>query len=57
LRETAGRELPHLQMIGDALTADPFAGTGAVGAIACLKIFLLIAFHYFYLLMTPDRNS
>ena len=55
-RKTAGREFPHPPMIGDTLTAYPFAGTRGVCAIACFKSLLLITFHELHLLVSPDRK-
>jgi hypothetical protein len=44
-REAARRQLTHLQMVTDALTAYTLARAGFVGAIAIGEIAVLIAFH------------
>jgi hypothetical protein len=43
--EAAAGELPLLQMVLEALAAEPFAVARFVGAIAVREIFFLIAFH------------
>ncbi len=59
--KTAGRELPHSQMIGDTLAADPFPGTRVVCTIACFEILFSVAFHDIFLLACrtgiPDARS
>jgi hypothetical protein len=43
--EEAAGEFLGFEMIGDALAAEAFAGTGAVAARALLEVFGLMAFH------------
>jgi len=45
LRKAATGELPHFQMIGNALATDPFSGAGFIGAVAFFKVLLPITFH------------
>jgi len=43
--KTAGGELPALQMILQALAANPLPGAGFIAAIAALQVLVLFAFH------------
>jgi hypothetical protein len=43
--EGTGWKLAHSQMITDAVTADPFSGTGGIGTIAILQISFFFTFH------------
>jgi hypothetical protein len=47
--ESAGRELPHPQMILNALAAKPFARARLVGTIAVGPVVYFLAFHTFLL--------
>lgn len=49
LREGAGWELPHLQVIADAVAADAFPRAGRIGAVAVLHIAFLFTFHDLFL--------
>jgi hypothetical protein len=42
-REKAARQLPFLQVVGNAVAADSFAGAGFVGAAADVQIFIFFA--------------
>ena len=45
VRKTASRKLAHVQVITDAIAANPLAGTGFIGAITVLQIPILLTFH------------
>jgi hypothetical protein len=45
LRETAPGEFPALEMVLEALAADPFAMASRVGAVAAFEVRGLFAFH------------
>jgi hypothetical protein len=47
--EAAAGKLSHVQMIGNALTADALLGAGIIGAIASFHVFFLITLHRFLL--------
>lgn len=44
--KSAGRQLPHFQVIRDTLTADSLSGTGTVGTIAVFQIDFFFTFHF-----------
>jgi hypothetical protein len=44
-REATSRKLSHLEMVGNALAAETFPGTGFIGAVTSLKVLFLLAFH------------
>jgi hypothetical protein len=44
-RKTTGRKLPALQMVGQALTTDAFAGAGFITAVTPAEVFFLITLH------------
>jgi hypothetical protein len=44
-RESAGGQLPHFQVVGDALAAPALARTGLVGAVAPGFIGFNVTFH------------
>lgn len=43
--EAAGGKLTHLEMILQAVAADPLAATWVIGTAAPIKILFLLAFH------------
>jgi len=43
--EGAGGQLAHLQVISDAVTANPFSGAWGIGAIAVLQVAVLFTVH------------
>jgi hypothetical protein len=47
LGKTAPGELPHFQMIRNALATGPFSGTGLIGAVTFFKVLFPITFHGF----------
>jgi hypothetical protein len=68
--ETASRQLPHIEMITQAVATDSLALAWLIGATAVFHICCFLAFHGFYLLIftqmemsaeivsaLPDKNS
>lgn len=45
LGEETRRQFPALQVVADTFTADPFPGTGLVGAAAFFQVGFFFAFH------------
>jgi len=45
-RKTAAGKLAHLEVVGDALAADPLAVARLVAAVAALQVAFLVAFHH-----------
>jgi hypothetical protein len=43
--KTTGRQFPAIEMITDAITTIPFAGTRFITAITRFQILLMLAFH------------
>jgi hypothetical protein len=44
-RKNAAGQLPHLEMIGDAVAADPLSGAWVIGTITPGQVLLFVTFH------------